>query len=98
MAECENCGEPIRKPVSICPKCGYNPGPETITDMFPARKRAKRRKKKKKEKGAGKNCEHCGAEKPGYDDICPKCGLGPGPETITDIVQSPSYGRKKKNK
>ena len=47
MAKCKNCGEEIHEEEDICPKCGFNPGPVTITAL---RKTPIRVRKKKKEK------------------------------------------------
>ena len=34
MAKCKNCGVDIDKHVNLCPKCGLNPGVETITSVL----------------------------------------------------------------
>ncbi|MBK5092449.1 MAG: zinc-ribbon domain-containing protein [Actinobacteria bacterium] len=47
MAKCKNCGEEIQEEKDICPKCGLNPGPVTITALpkTPIRRRKKKEKK-----------------------------------------------------
>jgi rRNA maturation endonuclease Nob1 len=47
MAKCNNCGEKIREEEEICPKCGINPGPVTITAL-PKTPIWRRKKKEKK--------------------------------------------------
>jgi hypothetical protein len=47
MAKCESCGAEKEKEKDICPKCGLNTGPVTITALP---KTPIRRRKKKKEK------------------------------------------------
>lgn len=37
-------------------------------------------------------CENCRTEIPGNINLCPKCGLSPGPQTITDL---PGFKREK---
>lgn len=87
MAECENCGEETDDPKEICPGCGFNPGPQTVTDLPKGRLRRKKsgddltvpRKKR------SVVCVNCRTDVPGNINLCPQCGLNPGVQTITDI-------------
>lgn len=36
---CENCRTPVPGNTNLCPKCGLNPGTQTITDIYPSRKK-----------------------------------------------------------
>jgi RNA polymerase subunit RPABC4/transcription elongation factor Spt4 len=87
MAECEKCGEDLKGDPEICPACGFNPGTQTITDLPKTKIRRRKRKEDlgvpKKERG--EVCVNCRTEIPGNINLCPKCGLNPGVQTITDI-------------
>jgi RNA polymerase subunit RPABC4/transcription elongation factor Spt4 len=87
MAKCESCGVEIKKEEEICPKCGFNMTAQTITDLPKARIH-----RKKKAEGADKPkkdrdvvCVNCRTNVPGNLNICPKCGLNPTAQTITDL-------------
>lgn len=87
MAKCEACGSDIDLPTDICPKCGLNPGPQTVTDLPRAKIKKKKRlpehDRPKKERNV--TCEKCRTIIPGNSNICPKCGNSPGPQAWTDL-------------
>ena len=93
MAKCRDCGEPLPSDNETCPKCGLNPGPETITDLPKTDvkgARAKLREEIQFERERGEmvsaaECKSCGEPLSHEDEACPKCGLAGGPETITDL-------------
>jgi RNA polymerase subunit RPABC4/transcription elongation factor Spt4 len=76
-----------RKSDEICPKCGYAMTAQTITDL----PRSKIRRKKKEvtldvpKKDRGEVCVNCRTSIPGNLNICPKCGLNPSVQTMTDL-------------
>lgn len=88
MADCEECGKAMDPGDEICPACGYAPGPQTVTDM-PKTKIWKRKKKtediEKPLKLRNVTCENCRTPIPGNTNLCPKCGLAPGPHAWTDL-------------
>jgi ribosomal protein L32 len=93
MAKCRKCGEPLVVDTETCPKCGVTGGPETITDLPRADvkdARAKLRRdikaeREREEMVAAAECRSCGEPLQGKDDVCPKCGITGGAETITDL-------------
>jgi hypothetical protein len=66
---------------------GFNPGTQTITDLpkTKIRGRAKKKDVTIPKKARGEVCVNCRTEIPGNINLCPKCGLNPGVQTITDI-------------
>jgi ribosomal protein L32 len=95
MARCKDCGEPIPAPDDPCPKCGLSPGPETLTDMpAPDLKGSRKQLSEEIELGrerdravAEAECRECGTLLT-TGNICPKCGVAGGPQTITDMPKS----------
>lgn len=86
MDDCPSCGEKMKKDAEVCPKCGLDPGSQTITDL----PKAKIRRRKKilptvPKKDRDEVCVNCRTKIPGNINICPKCGLSPGSQTITDL-------------
>ena len=86
MEECPSCNEKTEKEAEICPKCGFNLTPQTMTDL----PKAKIRRRKKvsltvPKKDRGEVCVNCRTKIPGNINICPNCGLNPGTQTITDL-------------
>ena len=92
MAKCKDCGESLPAPDDPCPKCGLSPGPETLTDMPGADVKGTRSRLKediaftreREELISVAECRECGESLPTEADSCPRCGLAPGPETLTD--------------
>jgi ribosomal protein L32 len=93
MAKCRDCGEPLPSGIETCPKCGLVGGAETITDLPPADVKGARDKlreeikmgKERDDAIATAECRSCGEPLSGHDDVCPKCGVVGGSETITDM-------------
>ena len=71
----------------ICPKCGFNMTAQTITDLPKARIRhpSKGKALDVPKKDRAEVCVNCRTPIPGNINICPKCGLNPTVQTITDL-------------
>lgn len=108
MGKCSNCGEEKRERVNLCPKCGLAPGPEALTNIPPTPMRRQRKqeripepggsvaeREREHEEGEGAVCGNCGEDVPERVNLCPTCGLAPGPVAMTEI-QFPKLRRKKK--
>lgn len=87
MTRCDSCGTEMEKDRDICPECGLAPGPETITNL--PKTRIKKKKKPKDDSVPTKHqnvtCEKCRTPIPGNTNLCPKCGLAPGPQAWSDL-------------
>ena len=63
----------------------------------------KKKGKKKKtldeiiKENEGLVCENCRTPVPGNTNICPKCGLSPSIQTMTDVYKPGNVGRINKN-
>jgi len=96
MANCEKCGESLPDPAGVCPLCGTGPGIETITDLpgaglKNAHKELKEEielEREKKSMMEEAECRGCGDTLVKGAEICPKCGLAPGAQTMTDLPRA----------
>jgi len=87
MASCPECGKKMKKSVDICPSCGYSGGVQTITDLPAAKVRRKKKEPRPDipRKDREEVCVNCRTPIPGNLNICPKCGLSGGAQTMTDL-------------
>jgi len=64
----------------------------------------KKKGKKKKtldeliKENEGRVCENCRTPVPGNMNLCPKCGLSPSIQAMTDVYKPGTVGRLNKNK
>jgi len=91
MTKCDKCGGDVAKEIDICPSCGLAPGPQAMSDLPKMSLREAHRKLKeeiREEREAdreARTCPDCGSKIPLGQDMCPKCGLAPGPQAMTDL-------------